>query len=220
MNTPNDFYGVKGVAHLYQEQEVKGEAKVSRFSFSEEKNPIYNLRIVRDCGLMFKVFTGEYVRLTVGGELVMSDTPMERYTNKEFLSKANGRVLIAGLGLGMIIENLKHNRDVKSITVVEKSQDVIDLISPKITVPNVKYICADIFDWIPPVKEKYDTIYFDIWANISESNLKDMQILHNKFKGRLNRENDKAFMNSWMKEYLRRRRNAERRDMYKYNLNY
>lgn len=46
---------------------------------------------------------GNYVRLMHRGEVVMSDTYMEKRTNSGFCANAYGDVLIGGLGIGMII---------------------------------------------------------------------------------------------------------------------
>ena len=48
-----------------------------------------------------------YVRLYKKGDgIMMSDTPMERNTNESFIHKANGDVLIFGLGLGSTKPNM------------------------------------------------------------------------------------------------------------------
>lgn len=192
--------GITGVKHIFEGNEQKGIAKISKYSFDEKEDILYNLRAIRDGGRIFKMYTGEYVRLSINGQLVMSDTGMERISNKPFIERANGKVLIAGLGIGLILNAIQGKDRIQEITVIEKYQDVIDIVAPKFK--NVQVICADIFDWQPPKNEKYDTIYFDIWPTISRNNLPGIKILHNKFKSRLNRKNPDAYMNSWMKEYL------------------
>lgn len=106
--------------------------------------------------------------LRVNGRTVMSDTRHERLTNWEIRARAKGRVLVAGLGMGMIIHALAKNAEVSSITVVEKESDVIALISPSLPkTEKLNVVCADIFKWAPAIGEKFDTIYFDIWADAS-----------------------------------------------------
>lgn len=156
---------------------------------------------------------GQYVRLVVGGHTVMSDTRMERMTNSDFVRDANGDVLVAGLGIGMILDEIesraaKRPRPIKSLTVVEKNPDVIRLVAPKF--PGVAVIEADIFTWRPARGQKFDTIYFDIWTGICVDNLDEMAKLHRSFARFLNRDNPDAWMGSWMRDYLRaeRRRDA------------
>ena len=192
------------VAHLYGTAE-QGLAKLVKYNISPNDAMWFNLRAVRDGGGTFAVDPGDYVKLIVDGQLMMSDTQMEQRTNYSFMHAAHGDIMIAGLGLGLIIYNLRPKIDnglVKSITVYEKYQDVIDLVEPTIRkqLPdgfNFKVIQADILEYQPPKTEKYDTIYFDIWPDISADNHDDMVLLHNRWKSH---KRDKAsWMDSWMK---------------------
>lgn len=204
MNTPNDqYYNVKGVRPFFEKEQHLGVASIIPFTFKSEDNLLYNLRTMFSGGAMFRVRDGDYVQLSVMGQLMMSDTGMERISNKAFIKNATGDVLIAGLGIGMIIYNIIDNPKITSITVIEKYQDVISLVSPKFTDPRIKYICADIFDWKPEKGHKYDTIYFDIWPEICIDNLKQIKLLHNRFKS-FKQKN--GWMNSWMKEYLQKQK--------------
>jgi hypothetical protein len=161
---------------------------------------------------MMRIREGTYCKLIVDGELMMSDTPMERLSNLDFINNANGRVLIAGLGIGMIINAIVEKKDVTEVVVIEKYQDVIDLVLPKIKHPKLKVICADIFDYKPIKGDKYDVVYFDIWATISQDNLEEMKTLANKFKYSINRDNSRCWINSWMKEFLQKERRKELRE--------
>mgnify|MGYP000786328328 FL=1 len=42
----------------------------------------------------------------------MSDTPMEKETNRDFVHNAHGNVLIGGLGIGLIILAIQNKEDV------------------------------------------------------------------------------------------------------------
>ena len=54
------------------------------------------------------------------------------------------------------------------------------------------------YTWEPPTRH-FDTIYFDIWPNISTDNLKGIHRLHRRFKPALRA---KGWMESWMREDL------------------
>lgn len=153
----------------------------------------------------------DFTRLYVDGNLMMSDTDMENETNYEIMNKANGDVLIAGLGIGLILLPLFESKDVRSLTVIEKFQDVIDLVHPAYKNKKLKVICADIFEWRPSKGVVYDTIYFDIWPNICTDNLIQIQRLHNAFKFKLNRKNPRAWMDSWFREGLQYMKRTGRR---------
>lgn len=205
----NGIYGIDSITPLFAEREEKGVATISRIEISKDVAMFENLRLIRDGGWMFRLKEGHYTRLHINNELMMSDTPMERISNNDFARKANGKVLIAGLGLGMIIQAIIDKEDVTEIVVIEKYQDVIDLVEPKIKSDKLKVICADIDKWKPTNGEKFDVIYFDIWADISVENLEHIKKLHNRFKNLVNRNNPKCYMNSWMKEYLQKEKRKE-----------
>lgn len=110
---------------------------------------------------------GEYVKLTQNGEVVMSNTEMEKRTNTEFVKHAHGNVLIGGLGIGMIILAIQEKENVKSIIILEKNQEVINLVKNQLPLnEKVKIVNADVFTYEP--LEEFDTIYMDIWNYINQ----------------------------------------------------
>lgn len=147
---------------------------------------------------------GEYIKLvdlnSVFQDVIMSDTPMERKTNLDLYSKANGHVLIAGLGIGMVLLAIQDKPEVTKITVVEKYQEVIDMVAPQLPLnEKVEIVQSDIFDYKPARGMKFDTIYMDIWTNIIGDDYKEHLSLGRKFKRRLNNENPEAWFGSWRK---------------------
>jgi spermidine synthase len=132
----------------------------------------------------------------VRDKLVMSDTPMEVATNREVVERATGRVLIAGLGLGLILGPIFAKPDVEAVTVVEREPDVIALVGPLVQDPRLEIICADIEVWRPPRGARYETIYFDIWPDIDVANLVQIKRLHRRFRRRLARAPG-AWLGSW-----------------------
>ncbi len=125
---------------------------------------------------------GRYIKLTCNGNILMSDTPMERRTNSKFVSRSFGDVLIGGLGIGMILAAIQDKPEVKSITVLEKSSDLIKLVFPQLCLnEKVTVINADVFDWKPPKGKKYDCVYMDIWGYINSDVYKEMVKLKRKY---------------------------------------
>lgn len=174
-----------------------GIARVERFSVSEHDSMMSSIR----CGGF--VPQGNYSRLFVGRTLMMSDTPAEQRDNWPIVHNANGSVLVAGLGLGVLLAAILTKPEVKSVLVIEKFPDVIDLIAPHFTSKKLSVICADIFDWQPPKGQKWDAIWFDIWPDKCTDNLKQVATLHQRYKSRLNRDNPRAWMGSWAQDELR-----------------
>lgn len=181
----------------------KGLARVEHYSVSPAESAFTSIRAIQHPEEF--VDPGDYCRLYVGKALMMSDTPMERRSNFSVVRKATGNVLIAGLGVGLILVPILAKKEVKTVTVVEKYRDVIDLVSPPIRkVQGSKKLAvveADIFEWVPPKGQKWDCIYFDIWPTVCEENLVEMEKLHRKF-GRCKASSD-SWMDSWKRGWLK-----------------
>ena len=183
----------KNMADILTEKSV-GNHKLTKFTVG--RNDLYAM--VR-CGIS----PGTYIKLTHNGEVVMSDTSMEKRTNMDFCFNAHGDVLIGGLGIGMIILAIQDRPDVRSITVLEKYQDVIDLVANDLPLNDkVRIINADVFDWRPEKGTKYNCIYMDIWNYINaEVYKKEMVPLTRKYSHYLisKDEDPKRFVDCWAK---------------------
>jgi spermidine synthase len=142
-------------------------------------------------------------RLIVNGQLVMSDSDMERRSNREIAWRSHGSVLVAGLGLGYILHSMLLKPTVAQVTVIEKSADVIALVGSSVEHSKLTIVNGDIFDWRPTTGTKFDTIYFDIWPEIAQKNLSDIARLHRAFGRYLV---PGGWMSSWCYDELRRRR--------------
>jgi len=213
-----EIYGVEGVEHLFTEEKLKGVARLSKFNF-DESNPhsrMYNLRMVRDNGFSFRVHTGDYVRLHVNGELMMTDTGMERISNKPFMDAAHGTVMVAGLGVGLVLNTILKKESVNRVVVVEKYQDVIDLVGPVFRNEKLEIVCADINEYA--TEEKFDVIYFDIWPEIGTQNLPEIKALHKKFRRNLNKPNPKKWIGIWMHDHIKKIAAREKRAEAAYRL--
>lgn len=147
------------------------------------------------------VTPGTYVKLTHNGECVMSDTSMEKRTNMDFYCNAYGDVLIGGLGIGMVILAIQDKPEVKSITIIEKYPEVIDMVASQLDFnEKVKIICADVFEWRPDRGVKYDVSYMDIWnwvnEDVYEEEMKPLKKRYAKFL-RSKSENPNRYNKCW-----------------------
>lgn len=132
---------------------------------------------------------GKYLVLNrKGGDAacVMSDTPMEKYTNQAFIDNAYGDILIVGLGIGMLLPplidktmdcydddfNMIPERCIKSVTIVEKDKELIDIMKPLIEeyvfdecgFDKFEIINDDAYTYAKNHTDKhYDWVYIDIW---------------------------------------------------------
>lgn len=178
-----------------------GKAEVQHFHIGEREYSSMAMREAATRGREMATPMGDYCRLLVNGEVVMSDTYLERTTNAEAVFQARGHVLIAGLGLGYILVPMLRKEGVRGITVVEKHQDVINLVGPRFKDRRLNIILADIFKWKPESGTSYDVIYFDIWPNICSTNLKEMARLERRFRPY---KSENGWMGSWAKVRCKR----------------
>jgi hypothetical protein len=109
----------------------------------------------------------EFNRLYVGKNMLTSDKPVEIHQQYISFSKARGHVLIGGLGLGMCAEMMRRMPAVKTITVVERNQDVIDLIAPQLT-PGIHIVKGDVRQFLQTTALRFDFAYHDIWYSCGE----------------------------------------------------
>lgn len=160
---------------------VCGDWRVESFNVSEDEARITELRAALK-GEDFYVPAGDYKRLMRGSTVVMSNTPMEVWTNRPFIRYAKGNVLINGLGLGMVLTAILRKPEVESVTVIEAAVEVIELVAPTFRDdPKVKIIHSDAFEYQPAKGMRFDAVWHDIWDFISEDNLPEMHRLHRKY---------------------------------------
>jgi hypothetical protein len=110
-----------------------------------------------------------------GGNEWMTLTPVDLDTSDDAIDKAHGKVVTFGLGLGYYAYMVSEKEEVESITVIEKSSEVINLfkkyILPQFSHPEkVRVICADAFEYaeISMPGEKYDFAFVDTWRDASD----------------------------------------------------
>jgi len=120
--------------------------------------------------------------LLINGETVMVDDPLHETGMRKLAAKAKGKVLVGGLGLGLIAHALEHNLNVSKVDIVEKNPDVLDLVKPHIPEVISEWVMltrdipfpdrpitvhkGDVFDkkWS---EGDYDTIIIDLWVRSS-----------------------------------------------------
>lgn len=99
----------------------------------------------------------------------MTDDPTHWTAMKELCKRIPaGRVLCAGLGLGLMVHHLVKRSDISLIRVVELSPDVIKLIKP--TLPNdrrIEIVNANFYDYIRDA-EIPDCILWDLGVGTPE----------------------------------------------------
>lgn len=125
---------------------------------------------------------GTYKQLLRGGRVIMSNTPNEIRDFMGFVRYASGSVLINGLGIGVVVQALLDKPSITDITIIEQSEDVINLVADTYrSDPRVIIIHADAFNYKPPKEKRYNAVWHDIWDDICTDNLEEMKRLHRKY---------------------------------------
>ncbi|MET8183979.1 hypothetical protein [Streptomyces sp. NPDC005336] len=125
---------------------------------------------------------GWYTRLSEGETVWMSDTSAERRDHAEpvfiMASVKPERLLINGLGIGMVLAAVLTFDSVKHVDVIEKDERIIELVGPHyLRDPRVRIHHGDAVEqmqqWAPG--ERRDVGWTDIWPDISLENLPQMK---------------------------------------------
>tara|TARA_Y100000310_G_C20596078_1_gene770575 strand:+ start:289 stop:1011 length:723 start_codon:yes stop_codon:yes gene_type:complete len=104
----------------------------------------------------------------------MIDDPFNYIAMDRYCQKMSGRVLTAGLGLGIAARALANNPAVTELVVVERSPEVIDLVSPYMPEwVNIvqgdfwEYVEGSKASWLDRMlgKRDWDYILLDIWRS-------------------------------------------------------
>ena len=163
-----------------------GNWRVESFTITEDEAKFENMRSAFSFTNRGRyVYPGDYKRLMRGGTIVMSNTAAEIDDHSKFINIAKrmgGHVLINGLGLGVCLKAILESDKVEKITVIEKSQDVINLVGNSF-LPDKRVVIhhCDALEYKPPKNERYAAVWHDIWDYITPENLPDMHKLHRKY---------------------------------------
>lgn len=146
---------------------------------------------------------------------MMSDTMAEITDHYLFLDKVAAaahfrqpqRVLITGLGLGMVAEACLTLGDDVLVDVVEFDQEVIDLIAPQLARHGnrLRIIHADAYTWVPDTH--YDLAWHDIWPYLGSDNLTQMRAMKRHYRKYVT-----SWQGCWGWEHCLYMRRAQRTD--------
>lgn len=148
-----------------------------------------------------------------GGNEWMTLTPVDLDTCEEAIAAAHGKVVTYGLGLGYYAYMVSRKPEVESISVVERSPDVIKLFKEYILPQfdhgeKVRIIEADAFEYAEheAPKENYALAFVDTWRDAS-----DGQPMYQRMKPLESLSPSTKFM-YWIENFLISRTRALRLD--------
>lgn len=120
----------------------------------------------------------------------MSLTPMELLTQRPGIRFAKGHTIVAGLGLGWALIEIMRKKTVKKVTLVERSQSLVDWILPRVmdmaklrygeTWPPLDVVVGDAYTVMPPMVA--DVAIVDIFDSYGSNDFLDDMRLRYKIR--------------------------------------
>lgn len=130
-------------------------------------------RMIPQIGFFSRAY--RYPAVLENGREWMTLMPNETVTTLPAVALAKGKVLTYGLGLGYFAFMASQKEEVSSVTVVERSEDVIELFKMHILPQfpqreKIRVINTDAFDYAKSdmASEKYDFVFADIWHDVGD----------------------------------------------------
>jgi hypothetical protein len=169
----------KKTKRLMGERILLPPGKVGEYSVEQQVYPgDHEFDVV---GTRYAMFTGSpMTKIKMGNPTVihslkgpegtwMTDLPCEMYQMHEELARfARGRVLVGGLGLGIVARMASLNPKVTEVTVVERSPEVCQLVGRYLN-HGTRLVPVDLFAFAKELKpDYYQTALLDIWQGTGE----------------------------------------------------
>jgi len=185
-----------------------GDWEISSFEINKDQASLFNTQQLFSGVYGRSVQPGKYKRLTYKQEVIMSNTPAEIRDHGHFIYKAkrSKKILINGLGLGVALTEILTSDIVEHVKIIENSQDVINLITPYFNDTRIEIIHENALKYKPIKNEKFDCVWHDIWAEISDENIPDMIKLHRRYGKRT------KWQGSWCRNRCEQMRKEDKRD--------
>jgi hypothetical protein len=171
-----------------------------RLIYGHECPPGTYTRLVRYEGGAPEVGDTMDGRAYLGGHEVMTDLPGEIEDHAgvmEQIQMHGGRILVHGLGLGLIVKFALAQPNVTHVDVVELNHDVIDLVAHHYAADDrlhVHHGNAFTYEW--PENARWTVAWHDIWDNYLLANLEEMESLGQRFADRT------RWQGFWSRDYL------------------
>ena len=153
----------------------------------------------------------EFPAVLEGGNEWMTLTPVDLDTSEYAIERARGKVVTFGLGLGYFAYMSARKPEVESVTVIEKSPDVIRLFNEYILPQlecreKITVIMEDAFEYAEKTMPKrgFDVAFVDTWRDAS-----DGAPMYRKMKALEHLSSGTEFI-YWIEGFLRSRIRAER----------
>ncbi len=112
------------------------------------------------------------------GKIFLGDCLNCEKINKLYENAVFDKILIMGLGMGLLPNYAKHIKNCSVVDVIEQNKELIDYVDYLDNSINI--IEADAYNYIP--SKKYNLIIFDLWWNEKDVTLKIQKSLKKLYK--------------------------------------
>lgn len=171
----NDAYykNISFKKHKCKNWELKYDNYKAYELFVKDDFKYLNGKVIPSLGFFDKPFY--YPAVYENKRLWMSLTPNEINTMKIPIANAKGKVITFGLGLGYYAFHVSNKKDVTSITIIEKDENVIKLFKEYLlpqfkNKDKIKIIKDDAYHYLENnfKQEKYDYCFVDIYHDAGD----------------------------------------------------
>lgn len=191
-----------------EDGEVDG-MKIDHFEI--EEHSIHNVHYMLEGRA---VAAGRYTRLSEKGTLWMTDTPAEISDLYEVFRRFNRdtvkRVLVNGLGIGMVVKAALLHDHIESVDVVELDPRVVKLVSSQMKDPRIHIHTGDAYTIKWPVGTRWDVAWHDVWPTICGDNAEGMARLNRRYGRRV------SWQGCWVEEEVKRINRRDRADSWRW----
>lgn len=94
----------------------------------------------------------------------MTDEPLHWFSMRQLAQMSHGRVLVGGLGLGMIVKHLRQQPQVGDVLVSERAPEVIELVWPHVQWKRGAHLVQGDFFEVYWGADQFDTVITDFWV--------------------------------------------------------
>lgn len=144
--------------------ERKGDWEIFRKHFPSNKTLQMGNAFGYEYALAVNDLEFTVLQNTKTGKVWMSDTPSEYYSMWQLSARTIGpKVLIGGLGLGLLAHLLQIRSDIDEIVVVEIDSDICSMVQKYMKKPKIQILQADFFEVVNDLPDHFDTVIADIW---------------------------------------------------------
>ncbi|MGN0160044.1 MAG: hypothetical protein ACI4AQ_01510 [Lachnospiraceae bacterium] len=173
--TAGEFYQNEYLKNIRVPEKKKGPFLLTNVSYDRGEFFQYAMSDVRSDGIVpyigFCTEKVQFPSIYEGDMPWVSVCPSETSSMQDGIDKAHGRCLVLGMGLAYYPYMISLKKNVKSITIVERQPEIIELFNEYLLPQfqekdKIKVVCRDAFEFMEEVEDgDYDFCYADIWEN-------------------------------------------------------